>query len=70
VATGYIAKLRIERTEGHFFNLDFTPEDVKKHWAEVTSFNRKNDYPTSGRDTLTRVAENLERIENLPKPKL
>lgn len=45
VAGGYIAKHRTQRSEGGFFDLDFTAETVRDKWNEVTSFDRKNDYP-------------------------
>lgn len=71
VAAGYIAKLRLQRSEGAFLNLEHTPEDVKANWNKITSFDGKVEYPTSGADTLLRVTENLERIAALEnKPKL
>jgi 3-hydroxyacyl-CoA dehydrogenase/3a,7a,12a-trihydroxy-5b-cholest-24-enoyl-CoA hydratase len=73
VTAGYIAKLRLQRSEGHFFDLPFKPEEVKAKWEEVCSFDRNNDYPTSSQDTFTRLQANLDRIEEnaeKAKPKL
>ena len=71
VAAGYIAKLRLQRSEGVFLSLEHTPEDVKANWDKITGFNGKVEYPTGGADTLARVTENLERLAALEvKPKL
>lgn len=40
VAGGFCAKLRWQRTEGHSFDIPFTPEDVKTNWNLVTNFER------------------------------
>lgn len=62
VGAGYIAKARLERNHGVFFDLDFTPEDVKAKFNEIVSFEGKNEYPTGGSETIMKINENLERI--------
>ena len=63
VAAGYIAKLRWQRTQGSFFDLPFTAEQVRDKWSEITDFSRQNDYPKGSEDTFPKFNENLERIE-------
>jgi hypothetical protein len=58
VGGGFVAKLRWQRTEGAFFDPNgMTPETVSKEWNNITSFDRKNDYPASGNDTFGRIME-------------
>ncbi len=40
-----------------------TPEEVAKKFAEISSFDRKNDYPTSGNDTFGRIMEHREKAK-------
>lgn len=59
-----MAKLRWQRTEGSFFDPNnMTPEEVAKKFAEISSFDRKNDYPTSGNDTFGRIMEHREKAK-------
>ena len=62
VGGGFIAKFRWQRSEGHCFDLPFTPEDVRENWNKVIDFNRKNDNPSnSAEDTFPRLLANYER---------
>lgn len=47
IAGGYVSCVRLERSEGSFFDYNFGPEQVAEKWEEITSFERKNEYPTS-----------------------
>ena len=38
-----------------------TPEAVAKEWNNVTSFDRKNDYPLNPNDTFGRIMEFREK---------
>jgi NAD(P)-dependent dehydrogenase (short-subunit alcohol dehydrogenase family) len=66
VAGGFIARLRWQRAQGSFFSGEFTPEDVVEKWAEVTGFDRVNDYPLAMTDTLQTAMNLIEKF----KPKL
>lgn len=61
VGGGWAAKLRWERTEGGSFPLSFTPEILRDNWDKVVDFGRKNDYPTSGSDSIERMFDNFEK---------
>lgn len=63
---GYIAKLRWQRSEGSFFNLPFTAEEVNDKFNEITDFSRNSEYPTASSDIFPKVTENLERMKNGP----
>lgn len=67
IGAGYIAKLRWQRSEGHFFDLPYTPDDVSKHWDKVVSFNGQNEYPTGSEALFQKINENIERLEELKK---
>jgi len=62
VAAGFCAKLRWQRSQGAFFDLPFTAEEVRDKWNEICDFERKNDYPKGSDDTFPKFSENLERI--------
>jgi 3-hydroxyacyl-CoA dehydrogenase/3a,7a,12a-trihydroxy-5b-cholest-24-enoyl-CoA hydratase len=56
----WIAKLRWQRSEGQFFLNDMTPEEIEKHWTEITQFDKNTTYPTetsSGMQVMTEAAE-------------
>lgn len=58
-----MAKIRMQRACGSFFDLPFTPEDVKNQWDEVCDFTKTCDYPTGAVDTFPKFTENIERIK-------
>lgn len=62
VAAGYCAKLRWQRSQGAFFDLPFTGEEVRDRFNEIVDFDRNNDYPKGSDDTFPKFTENLERI--------
>jgi NAD(P)-dependent dehydrogenase (short-subunit alcohol dehydrogenase family) len=61
VGGGWATKLRWERAEGGSFPLNHTPEDIQKGWDQIGDFGRKNDYPTSGSDSIERMLNNYEK---------
>ena len=67
IGAGFIAKLRWQRSEGNFFDLPYTVEDVAKNWERVTCFNRNNEYPTGAEAMFSKINENIERIEENKK---
>jgi hypothetical protein len=69
VAAGFCSKLRWQRSQGAFFDLPFTAEEVylfyikvRDKWSEICDFNRNNDYPKGSDDTFPKFSENFERI--------
>jgi hypothetical protein len=52
VGGGFQAKIRWQKSEGTFFPNAFTAEDVASRWAEITTFDRTNSYPTSMSEAL------------------
>ena len=64
IGGGFAAKIRWQRTEGAFYNPQtLSPEDVTKEWKNICSFDRKNDYPSSGNDTFARIVEYREKAK-------
>jgi len=45
--------------------LPFTPEQLVKKWDQINDFDRNNDYPNALADTLTKVNENIDRVQSL-----
>lgn len=76
VGGGWVTKLRYQRSEGLSLSVDATPEQIKENWDQVVDFTRKNDYPSTGSDSLERMFSNYERqllkiqSKNGEKPKL
>nr|AZL94351.1 hydroxysteroid 17-beta dehydrogenase 4 [Nephromyces sp. MMRI] len=69
VGAGWAAKLRHQRSAGKFFPVNFTTNDVAKHWNEVTNFSNieKNTYPDALNDSLILVLnEVLSKKGNQP----
>jgi hypothetical protein len=70
VGGGFHAKLRYQKSEGHFFSGNFTAEDVAAHWGDVTSFERENGYPTGMGDVLQVAMSRIGDEEAATEPKL
>ncbi|KAM3146732.1 bifunctional hydroxyacyl-CoA dehydrogenase/enoyl-CoA hydratase fox2 [Paramecium bursaria] len=62
-SAGFVARLRWQRSEGVLLDLPVKVEDVQKNWDKINSFEGKNTYPTNNADLLTKVNENLDRLE-------
>lgn len=70
VGGGWVTKLRLQRAEGATFPLDYTPEMVKENWKDVVDFNRNNDYPLAGSDSISKMFANYEKQKsNAPAQK-
>ena len=56
VGAGYVSKLRWQRSRGHRFGdmADFTPDDIARHWCEISDFTHA-EYPTTINDSLAAV---------------
>jgi 3-hydroxyacyl-CoA dehydrogenase/3a,7a,12a-trihydroxy-5b-cholest-24-enoyl-CoA hydratase len=64
VGGGWITKLRLQRAEGATLPVDYTPELLKENWKNVVDFERQNDYPTSGSDSISKMFANYEKGKN------
>lgn len=60
---GWIAKLRLQRTKGAFFELPFTPEQLRDRFDEINDFDDSPEYPESGNDSVFKMYENFERSQ-------
>ena len=60
--SGWFAKTRWQRTGGHGFPVDvkLTPEEVLKHWKDITTFDNRADHPTDSNDGLNKIMANME----------
>ena len=63
IGAGYVAKLRWQRSQGAFFDLPYTLEDLSTRFTEVTSFDGQNEHPQTMNDVFPKFNENLERIK-------
>lgn len=61
VLAGWIGKLRLERSEGHFMFPDknFTPEKVRDNFAKIVDFS-KTTHPEGSQETITQVIQLLQ----------
>ena len=60
VGAGYIAKLRWNRTAGKLFPLkDFTIENIKNSWEQITDFEKDSTYPTSNLEMMEVISQNF-----------
>jgi 3-hydroxyacyl-CoA dehydrogenase/3a,7a,12a-trihydroxy-5b-cholest-24-enoyl-CoA hydratase len=59
VAGGWITRLRWQRAEGYFFHGINVPEQVRKKWKKITTFDKMADYPNSLIDTLGKAMKFL-----------
>ncbi|KAI9477831.1 MAG: hypothetical protein EXX96DRAFT_650255 [Benjaminiella poitrasii] len=70
VGGGFVSKLRWERSQGAVFKADetFTPSAVQAKWAEITDFEKDNQYPTSVMDTdFLALLERAKQADPNPK---
>ena len=61
LGAGYVSKLRLQRSKGAFFDLPFSPEEVKAKIGEINDFSIC-DYPESSTDIFKNFFKNIERI--------
>lgn len=66
VAGGWITKLRWQRANGLFFPETPSPENLRKRWKKVVTFDKTSEYPTKLIDTLQKVISLSEQA----KPKI
>jgi 3-hydroxyacyl-CoA dehydrogenase/3a,7a,12a-trihydroxy-5b-cholest-24-enoyl-CoA hydratase len=58
----WISKLRWQRSEGEFFGDNFTPEDVKEKFSDISCFKKGQvSYPDDTTSSLSVIVENEER---------
>ena len=71
VGGGWVSKIRLQRSKGIGFPIDFTPEQLLEKWNEVIDFSNECDYPTSGTDSIEKMLKNYEyqknKIKKFPK---
>lgn len=59
---GYVAQLRWQRSGGATFPNDkiAKPEDLVARWDDITRFDDRATYPSSGAESMTQIMENFE----------
>lgn len=61
LGAGFISKLRWQRSQGVFFDLPYTCDDVKARFNEVIDFSKNPEFPQSMNDIFPKFSENVER---------
>ena len=61
LGAGYVSKLRLQRSKGAYFDLPFSPEEVRSKLGDINDFNN-GEYPESSTDVFKHFFENIERI--------
>jgi len=60
VASGWVSRVRWERTRGGYLSLKPTPEEIRDNWNTINDW-KNSVNPSALRDSLACVIENLER---------
>eukprot|EP00357_Protocruzia_adherens_P006262 CAMPEP_0114999966 /NCGR_PEP_ID=MMETSP0216-20121206/16468_1 /TAXON_ID=223996 /ORGANISM="Protocruzia adherens, Strain Boccale" /LENGTH=486 /DNA_ID=CAMNT_0002364957 /DNA_START=107 /DNA_END=1567 /DNA_ORIENTATION=- len=60
IGGGWMAKIRFQRGEGAYFNLPFSPEEVRDNWNQVTSF-KEPTYPNSNMDGMNAMMKDIDK---------
>lgn len=66
LGAGYISKIRNQRNQGYYFDVPFTPEDVRDKWETINSFTDQVSYPLTSSDVFE-VLFNKEEFQKAQK---
>ena len=62
VGSGWVGATRWQRAAGYGFPVDvpLTPEEVLKHWKDITTFDDRADHPEKIQESLQKIMSNME----------
>ncbi|KAA8892901.1 hypothetical protein FN846DRAFT_981278 [Sphaerosporella brunnea] len=71
VGSGWVGRTRWQRSGGHGFPVDvkLIPEELLKHWKDITAFDGRSDNPESPQDGLAKMMANFSNRKSGAKPK-